>query len=66
MKKTTLNFLLCLTLLSTAFAKAQCLAAVNGLYPAATSTAAVCDGITVTSITTLGSITSGTLHNNQC
>jgi len=53
MKKITLKLLLAITFMFSAFANAQCLESIEGLYPSATSTAASCDGIGVTTITTL-------------
>ena len=54
MKKTTLKLLLGITLLFSVMSNAQCLASIEGLYPSATSTASSCNGIAVTTITTLG------------
>ncbi len=54
MKKITFKLLLAIALMFSAFADAQCLSSTFGLYPAGTSVASSCDGITATSITTLG------------
>jgi hypothetical protein len=53
MKKITLKFLLAIAFMCSTAANAQCLESIEGLYPTATSTAASCDGIEVTTITAL-------------
>ena len=54
MKKTTFKFVLGIGLLFASISNAQCLVAVEGLYPSATSVATTCNGIAVTNATTLG------------
>jgi hypothetical protein len=53
MKKITLKLFLAMIFMFSTLANAQCLESIEGLYPDATSTAATCDGIGVTTITTL-------------
>ena len=54
MKKITFKILLGFAILFSVVSSAQCLTAVEGLYPAATYTATTCDGLAVNNITTLG------------